>query len=404
LKIKEKIRAVYLTSFIHRDQLFDIAQRWFCGRLNPDDAFRLTQILICDGFVLAETLETVAQDLLQRICHEPIQQKRIHLKGELREAICRGAGAGTERAQELFEQYWKNPDFYYREAPIDGVMCLEGERKLVGLYRVKRARRIAEKANRKIANWIFSVVQKKALQMASERAKRFGVPLEFLFTPESEMAGEFIDAEKAICQGFLDGSLKFDRDALTIHDVGGIKIIADDGQLLALENSLYHDPNLQVLSRESFHGSYRARSLIVECPWDAEQVFRKYRDGGCWERYLNRGIPESDLVKGLESHVRDPKHKINVEVMLSTFPDLVESELGDSIHEERILAQRDSRIYQGYIPMNVEFLLEYLFAVGFSPQIRIDRLPIKLSGRYLPDTLISYVRRLYQLPEHDLFY
>ncbi len=93
-----------------------------------------------------------------------------------------------------------------------------------------------------------------------------------------------------------------------------------------------------------------------------------------------------------------------MELILSNFPDLVESELGNSIHEERIIAQRDSRIYKGYVPMNVEFLLEYLFAVGFSPEMHIDHLPIKLWGRYLPDTLISYVRRLYHLPVQDLFY
>jgi hypothetical protein len=58
----------------------------------------------------------------------------------------------------------------------------------------------------------------------------------------------------------------------------------------------------------------------------------------------------------------------------------------------------------GYIPTNVEFLLEYLFAVGFSPQTQIDHVPIKLWGRYLPDTLVSEIRRLYHLPEYDLFY
>jgi hypothetical protein len=81
----------------------------------------------------------------------------------------------------------------------------------------------------------------------------------------------------------------------------------------------------------------------------------------------------------------------------------VESELGSSIHEERIISQRDSKVYKGYVPMNVEFLLEYLFAVGFSPQTEIEHLPIKLWGRYLPETLIYYVRRLYHLPQQDLF-
>jgi hypothetical protein len=395
---------VYLTSFIHRDELFDIAERWFCGHLNPNDGLRLTQILICDGYVLGETLESLAKDLLKKICDDSIEQRRIHLKGELREAICRGGQVVSQRERALFGLYQDNPDFYYREAPIDGVMCTGREGQLIGLYRLKRARRIAEKANRKIANWIFSVVQSKAQQMAAERAKKFGVPLEFLLTPESEMAHEFIEAEKTVSQGFSEGSIKFDQDALTIHDVGGIKIIAEEERLSDLENALYKDPTIRILDEESFQGSYRAKSLVLESPWNPEHVFRRYGEHQCWKKYLNRGIPERDLMSGLESFLLDPKETINVELILSTFPDLVESELGNSIHEERILAQRDSKIYQGYVPMNVEFLLEYLFAVGFSPQVHIEHLPIKLWGRYLPDTLISYVRKLYHLPEHDLFY
>ena len=394
---------MYLTSFIHREELFDIAERWFCAHLSPMDGLRLTQIMICDGFVLAETLESLTKDLLRRIFPESIEQKRIHFKGELREAICRGSESVTERELMLFAWYRKNPDFYYREAPIDGVMCLGKDDQLIGLYRVKRPRRIAEKANRKIANWIFSVVQSKARQMATERARKFGISLEFLLTPESEMVGEFVEAEKAISQSFMEGSIEFDRDALTIHDVGGIKLIAEDNQLSDLEDALCNDPKIRILDKESHLGNYRATNLVLESPWDVDHVCRRYHECRCWERYSNRGIPESDLKRGLESLLVDPKMTINVELILSNFPDLVESELGNSIHEERIIAQRDSKVYKGYIPINVEFLLEYLFAVGFSPQIHIEQLPIKLWGRYLPDTLISYIRSLYHLPQQDFF-
>ena len=55
---------VYLTSFVHREELFDIAERWLCNRLEPTDGLRLTQILICDGFVLGETLGAFARLLL----------------------------------------------------------------------------------------------------------------------------------------------------------------------------------------------------------------------------------------------------------------------------------------------------------------------------------------------------
>jgi hypothetical protein len=48
--------------------------------------------------------------------------------------------------------------------------------------------------------------------------------------------------------------------------------------------------------------------------------------------------------------------------------------------------------------MNVEFLIEYLFAVGMSPKVSIDHLPIKLWGRYLPDTIVEEIRALHRVP------
>jgi hypothetical protein len=108
------------------------------------------------------------------------------------------------------------------------------------------------------------------------------------------------------------------------------------------------------------------------------------------------------LQGGLEPLLLGAAPTLTVEVMLTTFPDLVESELGRGLHEARIIEQRENREYTGYLPMNIEFLVEYLFAVGFSPQTEMDEVPIKLWGRYLPDTLTAHIRRLYGLPDPDL--
>jgi hypothetical protein len=123
-----------------------------------------------------------------------------------------------------------------------------------------------------------------------------------------------------------------------------------------------------------------------------------------WQRYLERGVPEKVLRNGIEPLLDKADPRISVELILSTFPDFVESELGMSIHEERIVAQRNHKMYKGYIPMNVEFLIEYLLAAGLSPQTHIERLPVKLWGRYLPDTVSYHIRQLYGQPEHDALY
>ncbi len=395
---------MYLTSFIHRLDLLEIAQRWFCGRPLKTDGLALTEILICDGFVAGVTLEALARRLIRIIHPDPITEKRIHLKGELRNALSRCTQGVTPRVKMLCDLYGENPDYYYTEAPINGVMCLDGQGQLLGLYRVKRPKRIAEKANRRLAAWIFRSVQGKARKMAEERAREYKIPIERLYTPEKEMVREFVDAEEAIAGSFREGSVEFDREALTIHDVAGIKIIAAPEHLSQLEDALARDREISVVEKEIFRGGYRAMSQVLKVAWDPEYVMRRYADSRAWEQYLNRGIPEGRLRKGLPGFREGGEPEINVELILSTFPDMVESELGDSIHEERIVAQRDNKVYKGYIPLNVEFLLEYLFSVGFCPEVDIEPPPIKIWGRYLPDTLNSHIRRLYHLPEYDFFY
>lgn len=393
---------MYLTSFIHRNALFNITERWCCSRPEPRDVRTLTEVLISDGFVISETLEILTGRLLAMTGAGSFRQRRIRTKGELRDIVCEDELDRTPRVAELLGRYESNPDYYYREAPINAVACLNVRGRLLGSYRIKRPKRIAEKANRRIANWIFERVIEKAREMARDRAARSGVPLEAFITPEDQMVSEFIQAEESIAADFRDGRIRFEKSAMTIHDVGAIKVISGVEELRRLELSLADSPDIRVVEREEFTGNYQAVSLILEVPWDTAHVCRQYREGRAWEHYLDRGIPEDELKRGLEPMLQEAEPRINIEVILTTFPDMVESEFGSSIHEERIISQRDHKRYRGYIPMNVEFLVESLFAVGFSPKVEVEQVPIKLWGRYLPETLGSYVRRLYNLPEHDL--
>lgn len=395
---------MYITSFVHREELFDMVQRWLCNRLDPSDGLRITQILICDGFILGETLDFLTRLLLTIFPVLSYRTQRLHFKGELRDIICRSAQAPNPRVTELVESYKTNPDFFYTEAPVDGTAYLDEADRLVAFYRIKRPQRIAEKANRYIASHIFRMVQNRARQLAEERAQQIGIPLEHLLTPEEEMKREFTLAEEIIASAFKEGKAQFERPPVTINDVGGIKYIADSPSLHRIEELLFQHHDFTVLERAEHSGSYRAKSLIIEVPWKRDQVCRNFIEKHAWERYANRGIPETELKKGLDPLLEGAESRICIEVALTTFEDLVESELGRSIHEERITNQRGQTLYTGYIPMNVEFLVEYLFAVAVSPQTRIDRLPIKLWGRYLPDTISHHIRRLYYLPEHDALY
>lgn len=284
---------------------------------------------------------------------------------------------------------------------MNGMACLDGRGRLLGIYRIKRPRRIAEKANRYVANWIFRTVQDQARDLAEERAKNVGVPLKYLLTPETEMAREFIEAEKMIAEAFRQGEILLDKTAMTINDVGGIKIVADEDQLSRLEGRLAQHPSIKVLCQESHQGNYQAKSLILEMPWDRDRVCHTFKASRAWERYVDRGIAPEILRQGIDPFLEGSEPLLRFELILSTFPAMVESEVGASFHEARIIAQRGNKSYKGYIPMNVELLIEYLLAVALSPTTQIERLPIKIWGRYLPDTISSHIRKLYRLPNHE---
>lgn len=396
---------MFITSFIHREQLFQMTERWLCDRLSPEDAMRLTEILICDGFVLGETLHDLSHLLLDALNLGPFETRRIHWKGELREAMCNSFPSTNGRMQELFDHYFGNPDFFYVETPVNGFACLgEEDGRLLAMYRVKRPRRIAEKANRYIANWIFTKVQDRARRMAEQRAEKFGIALDSLLTTEEDMAREFIVAEENISRGFREATVKLDKRALTINDIGGIKIIIDEPQQALLEEIINQSDSIRIIEKEEHQGDYYAKNFILEVLWDREQVCRRFRESGVWRKYINRGIDPEELEKGLEPWIEDADPTIRIEMILSTFSNMVESELGVSIHEERVISQRDYKAYKGYIPMNVEFLIEYLFAVGLSPRTSIEKLPIKLWGRYLPDSISYHIRQLYYMPEFDELY
>ncbi|MEW6670010.1 MAG: hypothetical protein AB1512_32775, partial [Thermodesulfobacteriota bacterium] len=267
---------MYLTSFVHRESLFGIVERWLCGHLEPLDGRRITEILLGDTFVLSHTLQGVATQLLQATHQAPFRMREIRYKGELRDAICAHPCDRTGRVEDLIRAYVENPDFFYREAPINGVMCANDVDCLLGLFRIKRPRRIAEKANRYIANWIFQMVQAEARRMALERARRLRVPMESLLTTEEEMSREFIQSEEAIVRGFRDGTIRLDKASLAIHDVGGIKIVGDAERLRRLEETLRNHSLLRVVDRDEHQGHYRASSLILEVPWDREGACREF--------------------------------------------------------------------------------------------------------------------------------
>ena len=68
---------------------------------------------------------------------------------------------------------------------------------------------------------------------------------------------------------------------------------------------------------------------------------------------------------------------------------------------QRILEQRRFATYTGRIAQNASFLIQFLLTLAISPTVHVDRLPVKMWGRYLPDTFSAAYWRLFG-HEHEV--
>jgi len=111
---------------------------------------RITQILICDDFVLGETLKGFAGSSCDITYGSSFNEKHISLKGELRDAICRSVRDRNRRVQELADLYRSNPEFSTGRLPSRGIYL--DETTAPGSFAHQAPKEIAEKANRYVAN------------------------------------------------------------------------------------------------------------------------------------------------------------------------------------------------------------------------------------------------------------
>jgi hypothetical protein len=93
---------------------------------------------------------------------------------------------------------------------------------------------------------------------------------------------------------------------------------------------------------------------------------------------------------------------VNLEIIVSSYAQMLESEIGSCMHEERIIRQRRNPQYLGQLAQNVEFLMEYLFTFPASGRREVGELPLCLWDCYLPDYFDEVLRRLFNVPSVEL--
>jgi hypothetical protein len=88
---------------------------------------------------------------------------------------------------------------------------------------------------------------------------------------------------------------------------------------------------------------------------------------------------------------------------ISTYQEMLESEIGRCIHEDRIIEQRLRQQYRGPLARNTQCLMEYLFTYPTSRQRELGELPIRLWHRYLPDYFDEVLKQLFHIPTDHYF-
>jgi hypothetical protein len=374
---------MYLSAFLHRDEFFEIANRWLSDRLQTEDPLQITRIIAYDSFVAWETLLPFIDDLLSALTRGTCHKTAISHKKELKDFICHNNEPKTKRIERLIEAYKKTPEFFYVGSPIVGYIYHDCHLHMMALSRMKRVKRIAEKASRYAKMHILGEIRAEARD-------------------KSEDGRSLMEAEKRLMARIRDQGLRLPVEPMIIKDVLGMKVVDNGFGEEGLESAVSKLSGVKILEKKHQSGKYNAVHYIIELPVHLPSMIHKFEHMKSTYNFTERGLSADALCGDFSAFIKTGAEAIQVDLIFTSYDELIESEIGRSMHEERIFAQRQQGEFHGHILTNIEYIIEYLFAVGLSPTSRIDEIPIKLWGRYLPDTLSHKVRQLYRLPEYAL--
>jgi hypothetical protein len=361
----------------------------------PEDPLRITRIVNYDSFTAWETMLGFITKLNRELCRDEVHRKPISIKKELKDFICNAEGSKSDRIRRLISEYKNLPEYHYIGSPVAGAIFHDAENRIVSICRLKRAKRIAEKTSRYVALHITRKIQETARDLWLKFSGQPTVPGSL---PEDVLT----EAEKQLMLSIKKNGFSLPVDIMEIKDVMGIKIIRNGVSESELESVIDRFPGARVIEKETHSGRYNATHYVVELKVDLKEVTKKFGALKEHTMFTGRGLPGANIVEDFATFAETGGDRVELDLILITFEELIESEIGRSMHEVRIFKQRQHQNSFGNIPINIEFLIEYLIAVGLSPVVHIDEIPIKIWGRYLPDTLGYRIRSLYNMPGHTI--
>ena len=393
---------LYLESFLHRVELAEIVSRWIVNRPHPEDVGKLKRIVNFNSYIARIWVDQLARQLVSDLYGTVPQGTLVKNKGELKDIIVANPPYRNDRIEQLLGHYHRFPEDFYRDTPFDGRCYLLNEgsaERYVASTRIKRFRRIAEKGSRRIIEYMDERVRANADALAEDRARRLGIPKEHLITPEHEQIEEFLHAERRLLKSIRQGSIQAEFPILSIPDVVGMKLICEDDQRPRLLEMVRNNSHCTLLEEEEHRGRYNALNLRVAYVVPRE-LLRDQPPAAQQIRLMeHRGIASHHVLEDYRDFLSSAADHVLLEIIISNYGELIESELGRSMHEDRIVHQRSSRSYSSHIATNVLYLMDYILTLCLAPHHQpVDDVPIKLWHRYMPDYLDRLNRGLFQLP------
>jgi hypothetical protein len=396
---------ITINSFLHREALNDIIIRWMYGEARPADADLLTRLVHFNHVYVSRYLDLFSRLIFRELHHKEISCRPVQTKGDLKDALVAEPPYRNERINELIHDYRRNPGRFYRETPFHGTLYFRFQNGIyLGSSRIKRVRRLAEKSARRIIDRIFDTIKRHADVLADERARLLGIPREKLQTAPEDMTEEFLQAENRMLDDLrLRKPLVDAGEKLVINDVAGVKVILEEPeqqQLTALLNRL---PNCKIMEEERHFGRYNATNLIVSYSPPRKDILARPLGRGLLNIMQARGLSPYEARQAFVEFVSSGEENVHLEIILSTYQEMLESEIGCCIHEDRIIEQRLRQQYRGPLARNIQCLMEYLFTYPTSRQRELGELPIRLWNRYLPDYFDEILKQLFQIPTDNYF-
>jgi len=390
----EGFRQLYLSGLTHRDRLFDVAMRWLADRPEAEDGRVLTEIFAFERAITAPGVRRFVADLCRVCRREELYMERTVSKDQLREAIVAAAAHPTSRVAELIDWYRQLPEEFYPRTPVRMSIVTQRNGRLAAVIRRKRIRRIADKVSRRVAAQLTAEIDAVARNLAASRPLGGGRSMMGSESPPGMPAGVRGAAERLVADRIRTGRMTLDPEQQRVDDVIGVKIIASSAEIPIIEAALDDLDNTWAFDREVHEGPYVGIHYLVDLELSPNDVIFENMRGIDWSFAAGRGLAVDALDRSFHDYVESCSRTFRVELILTTFEDLVESEFGTCIHEQRILDQRDLAADFGRIAQNAAWIIEYMLSLAISPTIATNGLAIKLWGRYVRDTVAQAIDRL----------